>query len=544
MTTNLPAPIPVRALLFDFDGTLTDPGALDFRIIRSRLNCPEDIPVLEFIESLPDPQRRSAARRALAEFERRAAALSRPNPHAEQVVAQARKLGLKVGILTRNTLECVKIALDNFENLTLEDFHLVLTRDDKVAPKPAPDGILAAASFWGLPPEQIMVIGDFIFDIEAGRRAGCLTVWLDAGTVPADMRRQLDYDYRITGLDRLIPVIERHLPLDTGKLPAPLLEELLDKFQVEDPSIVVPPGPGQDTAAVRPEKDRLLVLKSDPITFATEQLGMYTVAVNANDIATAGAVPRWMLATLLLPAGTTGGQVREIFASLHGACKQAGITLCGGHTEITDAVTRPVVSAAMVGSVPEKDLIAKENMAAGDSVLMTKKAAVEGTAIIARQFARELESKGVDRAVIDEARNYLQRISILPEARLAAASGQVTAMHDVTEGGVATAVSELAAAGGCRLRIDLERIPVYPATAIFCRALGLDPLGLIGSGSLLLTCRGQYRRRLMDELAKAGIEVAEIGTVAGKGRGIDARRNGRPVTWPEFQVDEITRLFR
>ncbi len=540
---DFPPAIPIRALLFDFDGTLTSPGALDFRIIRSRLHCPNAVPVLEFIESIADSGQRAKARQALDEFERQAASCSRPNPFAGQIVRQARRRGLKTGVITRNTLECVKIALANFDDLGLEDFDIVLTRDDDLAPKPAPDGILAAAEKWGLPPEQIMVIGDFIFDLQAGRRAGSLTVWLDVGTVPAEMRPDLDFDYHLTGLNQLVAIIDRHLPLAAGKLPADLLEKLLNEFKLQDPEVIVAPGTGQDTAALRPQNDQVLVLKSDPITFATEQLGMYTVAVNANDIATAGARPRWMLATVLLPEGITRGQVHEIFASLHQACTRAGITLCGGHTEITDAVSRPVVSGAILGTVAPGALVTKEKMAPGDRVLMTKKAAVEGTAIIARQFSRQLARKGVDKAVIDQARTYLQRISILPEAHLASASGQVTAMHDVTEGGVATAISELSAAGGCRLQIHLDRIPVYGATEIFCRALGLDPLGLIGSGSLLLTCRPQYCRRLMEEIATAGIEVAEIGQVIDKGVGIDARRHGRPAPWPEFEADEITRLF-
>ncbi len=540
---DLPQATPIRALLFDFDGTLTNPGALDFKVIRQELDCPGDVPVLEFIETITEKARREKARQALDDFERRGAARSRPNPFAEQIVRQARTWGLKVGILTRNTFECVKIALANFETLSLDDFDLVLTRDHRIAPKPDPAGIQAAAASWKLEPEQVMVIGDFLFDLEAGRKAGSLTVWLDVGTVPEQFRSQLDYDYRVTGLDQLLPIIQRHLPLAAGKLPAPFLEELLNQFTVCDPSVIVCPGTGQDTAAVKPGNDRLLVLKSDPITFATDNLGLYTVAVNANDIATSGAQPRWMLATVLLPEGITRGQVREIFASLHAACKKAGISLCGGHSEITDAVNRPLVSAAMIGTVAPGQLITKENMRAGDKVILTKKVAVEGTAIIARQFGTQLEAMGIDRGLIAAARRYLDKISILPEARIAAATGQVSAMHDVTEGGVATAVAELAIAGGCRLLIDLDRIPVYRATRIFCRALGIDPLGLIGSGSLLLTCRPRSARNLAAELSRAGIEATVIGTVVERGEGVDARANGKKAQWPEFESDEITRLF-
>ncbi len=539
----LPEARPVHALLLDFDGTLTFPGALDFAVIRGRIGCPPQKPVLEFIESIEDPHKRETACKALDDFERQGAAKSKPNPGAERIVLYARKIGLKVGILTRNTLECVQLALENFSRLTMDDFDLVLTRDDQIAPKPAPDGIREAARRWNIPVRQIMVVGDFWFDTESGRRAGCLTTWLDVGTVPGKQRSLIKCDYHITRLDQLLPIIERHRPLSAGKLPARLLADLLSEFKMPAPELIVPPGPGQDTAVVELGNNLLVVLKADPITFATEQVGRYTVAVNANDIATAGAKPRWMLATVLLPEGITPGQVHELFASLHAACQQENIILCGGHTEVTDAVTRPIVSAAMLGTVAPDRLVTKNRMEPGDVILVTKKAAVEATALIARQFANLLIKRGVDKQIIDEAATYLEKISIMPEAQIAAASGQVSAMHDVTEGGIATAIDEFATAGGCRLRIDLDKIPVYRATTIFCKALDLDPLGLIGSGSLLIACKPEYSPRLIKDLGAADIPATVIGTATAKGTGIDARQAGRPAPWPSFEVDEITRLY-
>ena len=151
--------------------------------------------------------------------------------------------------------------------------------------------------------------------------------------------------------------------------------------------------------------------------------------------------------------------------------------------------TRPVVCGMMAGSVRKRDLIDKRRMRPGDRVLLTKGAAVEGTAIIARELGSRLRKLGMSAEKIESCRAYLDRISIIPEARQAARCPGTSAMHDVTEGGIATALEELSAAGGCRLRVDLDRIPVFPETRTICRLLGVHPLGLIGSGSLLICCR-------------------------------------------------------
>ena len=333
------------------------------------------------------------------------------------------------------------------------------------------------------------------------------------------------------------------LPLKAGKLPNDILQEYLRQFRFEDASLLINPGVGEDIAAVDVARSDVLVLKSDPITFATDAIGRYSVLVNANDIATAGARPRWFLTTLLLPCGITPSGVRRIMQELAAVCHQQDIVLCGGHTEITDAVRRPVVIGMMAGCVSRKDLIDKKQMAPGDWVLVTKGAAVEGTAIIAREFAQKLRARGMRPEQIDISRGYLDQISILEEARLAAAKHMATAMHDVTEGGLATALGELSMAGGHHIDVDMEKIPVLPQTSEICVLFNLNPLGLIGSGSLLICCRPEHGRDLMEVIGSAGIQVTRIGTVQAPGSGIRAFYNGKPAEWPTFDVDEITKLF-
>jgi len=267
------------------------------------------------------------------------------------------------------------------------------------------------------------------------------------------------------------------------------------------------------------------------------------VLVNANDIATAGAAPRWLLTTLLFPVGSTPSFIWSVVRELEEFCRKWNITLCGGHTEITDAVSRPVVCGMMAGNVRKRDLIDKRRMRPGDRVLLTKAAAVEGTALIAREFGSRLRTLGLTASEIRSGRAYLDRISILPEAGRAARCPGTSAMHDVTEGGIATALEELSSAGGFRMRVHLDRIPVFPETRRICRLLGVHPLGLIGSGSLLICCRPKHSQRLEEDLHRWGIQVTCIGEVAEKGSGVQAFRGGRPARWPRFEVDEIARLF-
>ena len=117
-------------------------------------------------------------------------------------------------------------------------------------------------------------------------------------------------------------------------------------------------------------------------------------------------------------------------------------------------------------------------------------------------------------------------------------------MHDVTEGGVATALEELGTAGGCRIRVHLDRIPVCPQTARACGLLGIDPLGLIGSGCLLIACAEEQAGSLERAVRRAGIDIARVGEVTGKGSGIESLRAGRPAPWPRFEVDELARFLR
>jgi HAD superfamily hydrolase (TIGR01509 family) len=531
----------IQAVLFDFDGTLTKPGAIDFQAVKASIDCPPDQPILEFIASIEDRARQTEARAVLHTEELAAARQSRPNGGVDALLQFLKKRRLPIGILTRNSLASVAVALEAFSSLSLDDFQVVITRDDPIRPKPHPDGVLLAAERFQVPPQEILLVGDFHFDMDAGRRAGALTALLDDGR--SDPQQRIECDFRATSLTEIGQIVRNGLPLPNGKFPSDLLDEFFGHLQHDNRRFLIRPGIGEDTAAIDMSNQDTLVVTSDPITFVTDEIGYYTVLVNANDIATSGATPQWLMTTLLFPPGTTPSEIITVMTDINTACREWGITLCGGHTEITDAVQRPLVVGTLGAALAREDLIDKRNLRTGDVILVTKGCAVEGTAIIANAFADRLRALGVLPAELAECARLVRQISILPEAAIARGMAGVTAMHDVTEGGLATAITELSCAGGHRLAIHRDRIPILPQTARLCQRLDIHPLGLIGSGSLLIACRPNSVDSLTQAIADQGIAVTRIGEAREAGQGVTAYHQGMAASWPAFEVDEITKLF-
>ncbi len=329
-----------------------------------------------------------------------------------------------------------------------------------------------------------------------------------------------------------------------GKLKMDYLAELLERYATPDERVVVGAVVGED-ATVIDFGDRYLVAKTDPITFATDEIGWYVVNVNANDVATTGAAPRWFMATLLLPEGETSEALVEgIFAQLHEACCELGVALCGGHTEITYGLERPIVVGHMLGEVERGGLVTTGGAQVGDDVLLTKGLAVEATAIIARERATELEGR-YPPDFLARCRGFLHQpgISVVREALLAVEAADVHAMHDPTEGGLASGLWEMARAADVGLMIEGEAIVVLPETARLCAEYGLDPLGVIASGSLLVAVAPGDSARVVKTWRKAGIAGAVIGRVVAREKGVKLR-SGRAVRdLPRFERDEIARLF-
>ncbi len=335
--------------------------------------------------------------------------------------------------------------------------------------------------------------------------------------------------------------------LPVGKLPPELLAELLGALSRDDPSVIVGPGPGRDVAVLEwGESSRYLIAKSDPITFATDEIGHYAVCVNANDIATSGGVPRWFLATLLLPDTEADERLAHtIFEQIDDACRALGIVLVGGHTEVTYDLNRPILVGMMLGEVEKDRLVTNDGAQVGDRLLLTKGVAVEGTSIIAREMGEELVARGVDEEQVRRAANFLHDpgISVVAEARAAVGAGEVHAMHDPTEGGVATGLHELAMAANVGIAVHADDIPILPETQSFCDLLGIAPLGLIASGSLLIAAPPGEAERIIESCRHEGIECADIGEVVEPDRGVRIRRGEVWEDLPRYDQDEITKLL-
>ena len=332
--------------------------------------------------------------------------------------------------------------------------------------------------------------------------------------------------------------------LPTGKLPNHILSRLLQRYAHTTDRVILGPGVGRD-AAVIDMGDRYLVAKTDPITFATDEIGWYLVHVNANDIATTGGTPRWLLCTALFPAGQTDvAQVEDVFRQLGDACRQLGISLCGGHTEVTRGLDHLILVGQMLGEVMPDDLVTPEGLQPGDAIVLTKGIAIEGTALIAREMREDLQGL-LPFPVLDRAAGFLRDpgISVLPDALCATRAARLHAMHDPTEGGLATALYELAEAAQVGLRIWPERVRVFPETEMLCRHFGLHPWGTIASGALLIGCARHDASLVVDSLTQAGIWAQVIGeTTDGPGVTV-VDDEGHEEAMPTFERDEVARLF-
>ena len=330
-----------------------------------------------------------------------------------------------------------------------------------------------------------------------------------------------------------------------GKLPAEDLDRILRRYASgTDPRLLVGPGIGRD-AAVISFGSSALVSKTDPITFATEEIGWYAVNINANDVAAMGAVPRWFLTTILLPeAKTDADLVDRIFSGLADACRELGITLCGGHTEITHGLDRPLLVGQMLGETTPDGYVSGDGARVGDRILLTKGIAIEATALIALEKEEEVRRRFSDE-FLDTCRRYLRQpgLSVVREARLAMETGGVHAMHDPTEGGLASGLREIAAASGTGMLIEEDRIPLLPEPEALCAFYGLDPLGVIASGALLIVVEADRAEHMTARLGEAGIPVAEIGSVQPPGFGLRIRRKGEMSDLPAFDRDEIGKVF-
>ena len=319
-----------------------------------------------------------------------------------------------------------------------------------------------------------------------------------------------------------------------------MMASLLSGLGARDPSVKVGPALGEDTAAIA-LGDRYMIVTTDPITLTGDGAGDLLLQVNANDMATRGVRPRYLQAAALLPPGTTSGEIKRLFAEVDASARRMGVAITGGHTEVTDAVTRPVLIGTMIGFGRERRLLSTGGARAGDALVMTGTAGIEGTVLMARARGKEIAA-----ALGEAARREATKLGVKPgtsvlRAGLIAAAAGAHAMHDPTEGGIGAAVHEMAGAARLRVMVHLDRIPIFVVTANICRHFGIDPLGLISSGALLIAIPPSRVKKLLAAMGAAKIKAVQIGAFA-PGRSVRAFRGGKPAKLAWFERDELLRL--
>jgi len=309
--------------------------------------------------------------------------------------------------------------------------------------------------------------------------------------------------------------------LSFGKIPISVLNSTFLRLTgASSDDIVTPPLAGLDFAALR-VGGKYMIVSADPVTGVVDQIGRYAINVSANDVATSGNRPRFAESVVLLPEGADAKYARNIAGQMDSEAKRLGISIVGGHTEVTPGLHRPIVIVTAFSFVD--GFVSSREAKEGDAIMMTKTAGLEGT------------------AVLGERHRFLDKISVVDEAVAAYATGGVHAMHDCTEGGVLGAVFEMSLASRLGFELEEKNVPVAPETRDLCRRRGIDPLKLIGSGALLLAVERGKELKVSKALSLI-CGVSSVGTFTHAGR-ILVRKDGSRRTLREAPEDELWRAL-
>ena len=329
----------------------------------------------------------------------------------------------------------------------------------------------------------------------------------------------------------------------TGKVPPGTLSRIVFRHTgAPNRRLLLGPALGEDAAIVRTQ-GKLLILTTDPITGAQENAGWLSVHVNANDIATRGAKPVWFLCCLLLPEHSGTGVLEQIMGQVDEAAREVSVTVAGGHSEITPGLHRPIIVGSMIGEITSGKYISTAGAKPGDKIVLTKTIGLEGTSILACDLGERLtHSLGDD--VIQRAKTFSRRISVVNEAMIAVKTGGVHAMHDPTEGGIICGLWEIGEASRTGIVAEESRIAVAPETESVCDALGLDPLRLLSSGSLLIAARPANANRITKTLQRSGVAASIIGEITKPEKGrVFVKRDGTRVKLEPPARDELYKVL-
>lgn len=331
------------------------------------------------------------------------------------------------------------------------------------------------------------------------------------------------------------------MPFKTGKIPTDiLLRNVLHYKGHRDSSVILGSSIGEDAALVTVQ-DKILVFTTDPVTGTSSDIGWLSVHINANDVACRGGRPRWFLCDLLLPEMANARNVDSIMREVDCAAKELGVAIVGGHTEVTPGLKKPIVVGYMVGLVDKDKYVTSSGARSNHNLIMTKSAGIEGTALLAMDFAHKLK---LHPRIIARARNLRNSISIVKDALIAVKTGGVSAMHDPTEGGILQGIWEIAEASKLGFIVHERKIHIHDETRQVCALLGVNPLRLMSSGCLLIAAHNRDSPRIVERLRRNGIGAEIIGTFVRRDKGRKLiRANGSEVEITASERDELYRVI-
>ncbi len=332
-----------------------------------------------------------------------------------------------------------------------------------------------------------------------------------------------------------------------GKLKHDYLSQLLSKIEINDSRVILGSRIGEDAAVIDIPGENYLVAKTDPITFATKKIGYYAVNVNVNDLVCSGADPKWFQSTILLPESHTSRELIEnIFNDIQNTCNSMGITVIGGHTEITHGLDRPIVVGCLIGEVNKNKLVMTSGAEPNDSLILTKGVFIEGTSIIGYEKEKELEDRGYNNNFIETCKNYLYNpgISVYKEALLANQNFPIKSMHDPTEGGLANGIVEMALASNNGVIIEREKINILSESLELSKIFNLNPFNTISSGSLLIATKSEDSTKLVELMKNNSIKAEIIGKFVERKKGFSFKtKSGKFKPLIYTPIDDITKIF-
>ena len=306
--------------------------------------------------------------------------------------------------------------------------------------------------------------------------------------------------------------------LKVGKLDSELLKRIvIDKITYKRPEVLTKAGVGEDCAGID-FGDYECVMSTDPITATVNEIGRLSVHISCNDIASNGIEPLGIMLAVLLPEGTTTADVEMIMEQAGKAAEKCGVEIIGGHTEITNAVNKPVIVSTAIGRGRKWQSASAENMKVGDYILMTKSAGLEGTGIIAADFREELSTFLTDEE-IEEAAKLLDDVSVVRDGVVAGGVG-THGMHDVTEGGILGAIWEMCQIAEVGAEVWSEAVPVEPVTRKICDHYGINFMRLISSGAMIIMAAPEKKDEIIKKLTVAGVSVHVIGKITEPSKGL------------------------